>query len=232
MSRWRDLPGGTDSNGQHDEPVVANTVDHGPVTQEGPTWTSVQLPAPPSSGVAGEAVQVVPNQHCSTSGSFTLTVVSPEFKFGCAHFIAHPGKRERLHGHNYVVRIRVKGPVVDGYVIDFSELKQAACAECRLLNEYLLIPARCSSLVIKNTGGQVDIHTEDGSYFSFPEKDCVLLPIAATSAEELAALLWFRLEQRLQLRSRGIHWMEVEVWERAIQAAAFSRNLDEPRAKL
>ena len=47
------------------------------------------------------------------------------FKFNAAHFVAFPGFRERLHGHNYAVAVRLRGAVsdVDGYVLDFGDIK-------------------------------------------------------------------------------------------------------------
>jgi 6-pyruvoyltetrahydropterin/6-carboxytetrahydropterin synthase len=48
-------------------------------------------------------------------------VSTPELKFNCAHFIAFLGFRERLHGHNYTMSVRVSGEIGDdGYVIDFG----------------------------------------------------------------------------------------------------------------
>ena len=44
-----------------------------------------------------------------------------------AHFVAFKGFRERLHGHNYTVGVRVFGPLSegDGYVLDFGDVKKA-----------------------------------------------------------------------------------------------------------
>ena len=50
------------------------------------------------------------------------------FKFNAAHFVAFPGFRERLHGHNYAVAVRLRGAVsdADGYVLDFGDIKVCA----------------------------------------------------------------------------------------------------------
>ena len=34
-----------------------------------------------------------------------------DFKFSAAHFVAFEGFRERMHGHNYHVAVRMKGQV-------------------------------------------------------------------------------------------------------------------------
>ena len=51
-----------------------------------------------------------------------------EAEFAAAHFLSHyRGKCENLHGHNYRVRVWVKGEKLDegGMVVDFSLLKKA-----------------------------------------------------------------------------------------------------------
>lgn len=38
---------------------------------------------------------------------FEVFVSKADFKFSCAHFIAYHGFRERLHGHNYRMSVKV-----------------------------------------------------------------------------------------------------------------------------
>jgi 6-pyruvoyltetrahydropterin/6-carboxytetrahydropterin synthase len=48
--------------------------------------------------------------------------------FSAAHFLAHyHGKCERLHGHNYRVRVTARGDSLDegGMLVDFGMLKKA-----------------------------------------------------------------------------------------------------------
>ena len=40
---------------------------------------------------------------------FDVYVEKADFKFGCAHFIAHAGFREKLHGHNYNAAVKLTG---------------------------------------------------------------------------------------------------------------------------
>jgi len=50
-----------------------------------------------------------------------------ESEFSAAHFLSHyRGKCEKLHGHNYTVRLWVRGEKLDegGMLIDFSLLKK------------------------------------------------------------------------------------------------------------
>lgn len=53
-------------------------------------------------------------------------IVSKDFEFSASHFLTkYHGKCERLHGHNYKLRISVAGPIGEnGMVVDFVLLKK------------------------------------------------------------------------------------------------------------
>jgi 6-pyruvoyltetrahydropterin/6-carboxytetrahydropterin synthase len=158
---------------------------------------------------------------------YEIFVSKDSFKFNAAHFMAYPGYRERLHGHNYRVAVRIEGKLnADGYVIDFADVKQAARAVCEEMNERVLVPARSDCLVVNVKDGCVSVECEDGSRFAFPEADCVFLPIAHSSAEELAAYVCRRLVDALPgLGTRGVHAVEVAVAEAPAQEARFRLEL-------
>ena len=161
------------------------------------------------------------------TGSFEVYVCKESFKFNAAHFIAYPGFRERLHGHNYRVSVRMAGPVGDdGYVVDFGDIKRAAREVCEALNERVIVPMLSDVITIKVEDGQVQMTCEDGTRFSFPEADCTLLDIRHSSAEELAAFLGERLRAGLPiLAHRGITVLEVGVAEAPGQEARFRIDL-------
>jgi 6-pyruvoyltetrahydropterin/6-carboxytetrahydropterin synthase len=53
--------------------------------------------------------------------------ISKDFMFSAAHQIRfHPGKCERLHGHNWRIRVFVRASVLNrnGMVIDFADLQR------------------------------------------------------------------------------------------------------------
>ena len=145
-------------------------------------------------------------------------------KFNAAHFIAYPGFRERLHGHNYHVSVRLEGELgPDGYVIDFGLVKKATKAVCEELDERTILPANSDCLTIEERDGSVLVQYEDGARFSFPKDDVILLPIVHSSAEELAQWVLGRL--RLELRAAGARpWtrLEVSVAETPGQSASFA----------
>jgi 6-pyruvoyl-tetrahydropterin synthase len=127
---------------------------------------------------------------------FELNVNISEFRFSCAHFIAHNGVRERLHGHNYTVAIRLVGKDTlnsDGYLVDFSIVKKEMRAICKSLHESFICPMKSSAIKITEVGTQLCMECDDGSKFSFPLRDCSLLPIHHSSVEQLAHYVWCKL---------------------------------------
>jgi hypothetical protein len=48
---------------------------------------------------------------------FDVLVNKDDFKFNCAHFVAFRGYRERIHGHNYHVSVRMVGQVRSAHVV-------------------------------------------------------------------------------------------------------------------
>ena len=180
---------------------------------------------------------------------FEIYVCKDTFKFNAAHFVAFPGFRERLHGHCYRVSVRLLGSNQigrDGYVVDFGCVKSVAKDVCKKLNEYFLVPMLSEVLEITvnedkddegigndvcgvvNTGskypGSVRIKCEDGSAFTFPRQDCLLLPIMHSTAEELAIYIFGKLVAGLDaeyLIKRGVSMMEVIVSEAVGQDATF-----------
>lgn len=158
-------------------------------------------------------------------------VRSERFKFSAAHFVAFHGYRERLHGHNYTVAVRLIGPTseTDGYVIDFGEVKQVVRAICAELNERFLCPVNSDAMQVGDDGhNNVTLRCEDGAIFSLPRDDCAMLPIVHSTAEELAALLWHRIVDAFgidRLDARGITILEVAVAEAPSQEARYTRAI-------
>jgi 6-pyruvoyl-tetrahydropterin synthase len=153
---------------------------------------------------------------------YSVVVAKDYLKFAAAHFIAYPGFREPLHGHNYQVSVRIEaalGP--DGYVLDFGLVKRVAKALCEELDERVLLPERSDCLGVARLDDAVEVTTELGDRFRFPAADVRLLPIAHSSAEELAAYLLARLRDALagEAGGRGIVGLEVGVAEAPGQAA-------------
>ena len=157
--------------------------------------------------------------------SYRVQVTKDYLKFSAAHFIAYPGFRERLHGHNYRVTIRVEGPLTpQGYVVDFGVVKRIARRLCEELDERLLLPIRSDCLRIEESGDSVVVRYENDE-FQFPKGDVKLLPIVHTSVEELAEHLTASFQDELATEGiRGLTAIEVGVEESFGQAAYYRRE--------
>lgn len=139
----------------------------------------------------------------ATPPAFRVFVSKDYLKFNAAHFIAYPGFREALHGHNYRVSVEIAGELgPQGYVLDFGIVKEVARRVCKRLDEKTLLPAQSDCLAIEPRGNQVWVRFE-ADEFLFPAQDVLLLPIVHTSAEELARFL--AGEIRRELGRDGIH---------------------------
>ncbi len=179
--------------------------------------------------------------------TFEVNVRKETFKFNGSHFVAYPGFRERLHGHNYTIGIRLLGSHQigqDGYVLDFGDVKKVAKDVCKRMNEYFLCPMYSDVLEMtvydddgkeieaiegkSGNGKTVKLVCEDGSEFTFPRGDCFMLPIVHSTAEELAIYCWGKIMLELDakfLLKRGIHTMELTCAEANGQEAVFRMEI-------
>jgi len=172
---------------------------------------------------------------------FEISVAKESFKFNAAHFVAFKGYRERLHGHNYLVSIRLIGSRKigrDGYVLDYGCVKKVAKNVCKELNEHFICPMLSDVIkietVVEGINGKAKDHLkltcEDGTIFVFPRDDCAMLPIVHATTEELAIYLWRKIIVDLDcvlLKSRGINTMEITVAEAPGQEATFRLEIPE-----
>ena len=185
--------------------------------------TTTHMPAPLLNAQAA-ADTILPS-------TFEVYVAKDTFKFNAAHFVAFEGYRERLHGHNYTVAVRLQGSRTyigpDGYVIDYGNIKKVCRAVCKELNEHFLCPTLSNVLKVTHLPGNGMVRLdclEDGTYFEFPTTDVKFLPIMHATTEELAIYLWSVVMERLDatyLLQRGIQSMELTVAEAPGQQATF-----------
>jgi len=154
---------------------------------------------------------------------FSIYVAKEDLKFSAAHFIAYPGFREPLHGHNYQVGVRVEGSLsATGYVLDFGLIKKLTKQLVDRIDERTIVPGKSDCLTIENRGASLRIRYEQDE-FVIPARDACVLPIVHSSAEELARYLWQELHEALGSQSalEGIESIEISVAEGPGQAAIY-----------
>jgi 6-pyruvoyltetrahydropterin/6-carboxytetrahydropterin synthase len=133
---------------------------------------------------------------------FHVRVTKDYLVFSAAHFITFNGNVcERLHGHNYRVAAEVEGPLDENhYVVDFIALRDTLREIVLELDHHVLLPT--DHPLIKVTVGprSVEARFEDRRW-EFPAEDCVLVPVANTTAELLARYIGQKLSERLSGRT-------------------------------
>jgi 6-pyruvoyltetrahydropterin/6-carboxytetrahydropterin synthase len=132
-----------------------------------------------------------------------LELYKEDMKFSAGHFtIFGPGRRERLHGHNFSVYAALTCIVPDeGFGVDYGVYKRKLSELCGSWNEYFLLPAKSRYLSIQPAGDQLIVRFGDEE-IPFLRKDVLLLPIANVTVEELAALM---LERLVAFRNEAGH---------------------------
>lgn len=128
----------------------------------------------------------------------SLHVAKDSIGFAAAHFSLLGSDRERLHGHNYRVALRLRGVLTEqGTLADFGRLKAALRAECALLDHRMLVPTRAPEVAVEELAdGHVELRW-GGDRFLLPATDAALLPLRNSTCECLAEHLLTRLRERL-----------------------------------
>lgn len=154
-----------------------------------------------------------------------IRISRKESQFSAAHFLAGMGKCERLHGHNYGVTVEVAGSLGDNFtIIDFNELAPVIEKACRALDHKVLLAGQSGDYSISAADGEIEARFGSGKRFVFPESDCVILPMKATSVENLACHLAGEIMDGLGTAYPNIEWIEVGVSEGGSQMALCRKN--------
>lgn len=154
----------------------------------------------------------------------TLHLYKQNFKFSSAHFLIFDDqKAEKLHGHNYQVRVDLGvSPEVDlkdkGFFIDFNVFKKAIKARLDLWDEMVLLPAKQTDMKISKKSPSLEVRFRD-RFYVFPENEVRLLPVTNTSVEQLSRLLAEAFFS--EFKARGVVSVRVRVEETRGQAASY-----------
>jgi 6-pyruvoyltetrahydropterin/6-carboxytetrahydropterin synthase len=133
------------------------------------------------------------------TASYAIRLKKGEFTFCAAHFITYAGDVcEPLHGHNYRVAVEAEGPLDENsYVLDFIATRDALAAITRELDHRMLLPTGHPLIQVEEVtgplGGAEVVVTFRDRRWVFPRAECVLLPVANTTAELLARWIGERL---------------------------------------
>lgn len=132
---------------------------------------------------------------------YSVELAKETHTFSAAHFITFNGNIcESLHGHNYRVKCEVGGDLDEnGYVIDFIALRDRLTEIIAQLDHRVLLPTQHAMIQVTSSEKEVVAKFENKRWI-FPVEDCVLLPIANTTAELLA----WHIGQKLIRESKSL----------------------------
>jgi 6-pyruvoyltetrahydropterin/6-carboxytetrahydropterin synthase len=157
---------------------------------------------------------------------FTIHLAKEPFKFSCSHFtIFAADKAERLHGHNYQLRVDITVEDLDpklGFPFDFNDIKPLIRDFCDELDERILIPTKSPFLKLIEAGDSIEVQFANKRY-AFPLADTLRLPITNITTEELARFTWNRLASALKDLPRWTS-MLVYIEETRGQGVSFSQK--------
>lgn len=157
---------------------------------------------------------------------YTVHLAKEPFKFSCSHFtILSASQAERLHGHNYQMRVDLDLTDVDpklGMAFDFNQIKPKIRMLCDELDERILLPENSPYLKMTTDGSQVQVRFGHKTY-SFPEEDCLRLPVANITTEELSRYICRRLATAI---AEVPQWraLRVNIEETRGQSVTFSQS--------
>ena len=157
---------------------------------------------------------------------YTIHLAKEPFKFSCSHFtILSSEHAERLHGHNYQMRVDISLDKVDpklGMAFDFNAVKPKIRMICDELDERILLPTNSPYLKISEEGAQLRAVFNQKTYV-FPAEDCLRLPLTNVTSEELSRYMCERLFAMLKEQS---FWtsIQVEVEETRGQSVSYIKS--------
>lgn len=161
---------------------------------------------------------------------WSIELAKEYFKFSAAHFLIFPdGSSERLHGHNYRVRIEIEATLSrHGLVLDFKMVKPIVRELVDELDEHWLVPGEHPVLRWRRRDDGTTEVTYGELRYSAPSGDVLVLPINNTSSENLAR--WFAGELRTRLLKRfpdlALRRLRASVEETSGQSGVYTYEAD------
>ena len=131
------------------------------------------------------------------SATFRVEVTKEQFVFSAAHFITFAGDIcERIHGHNYGVKVSVEGPLDENqYVVDFIALRDAVLKETQALDHHVVLPRDHKEILVTQDDTETTVRFRERRWV-FPNEDAVIMPVVNTTAEEIARVIAENVRER------------------------------------
>ncbi|MBQ2762151.1 MAG: 6-pyruvoyl tetrahydropterin synthase family protein [Candidatus Methanomethylophilaceae archaeon] len=122
-------------------------------------------------------------------------------RFSACHFIPHHDKCSRLHGHSYILRLRLEGDIGEnGMVMDFVALKKQLKAFVDEFDHKTILPGNSPDVKLTISGDSVEA-ISCGKRYVFPLMDVVIIDVSNTTAEEMTKLMVNRMVSEVEFPS-------------------------------
>ncbi|MDR0888252.1 MAG: 6-pyruvoyl tetrahydropterin synthase family protein [Candidatus Methanoplasma sp.] len=145
-------------------------------------------------------------------------------RFSSCHFIPRHEKCSRLHGHSYIVRLRLEGDLdEDGMVMDFVIIKKKLRALVDEMDHRILLPAGSDTVKITSANGSVEA-VSCGKKYVFPAEDVLMLNVPTTTAEEMSKMMTERLASEVDF-PKNVKSISVGLDEERGQTAWYTKVL-------
>ncbi|MFT5138007.1 MAG: 6-pyruvoyltetrahydropterin/6-carboxytetrahydropterin synthase [Arenicella sp.] len=122
----------------------------------------------------------------------TIEIEKQYLHFSVAHFTVFSAtSRERLHGHNFRIAVRITGEVdANGLCFDYAIYKEILQKLCARYDEYTLIAEKSPHLEIIEEG---DFYHVKHNHITMPllKAETLLLPIRNVTIEEMSHYLLY-----------------------------------------
>ena len=120
-------------------------------------------------------------------------------RYYACHFIPRHEKCSRLHGHSYIVRLRLEGEIGEnGMIMDFVVLKKKLKEMIDEMDHAVLLPAR--SEIVKITAEEDSVLVDNcGKKYMFPRMDVRMLDVPTTTAEEMSKMMAEKLVNEIKI---------------------------------
>ncbi|MBE6524970.1 MAG: 6-pyruvoyl tetrahydropterin synthase family protein [Thermoplasmata archaeon] len=122
-------------------------------------------------------------------------------RFSACHFIPHHDKCSRLHGHSYILRLRLEGDIGEnGMVMDFVALKKQLKAFVDEFDHKTILPGNSPDVKLTISDDSVEA-ISCGKRYVFPLMDVVIIDVSNTTAEEMTKLMVNRMVSEVEFPS-------------------------------
>ncbi|MHA1941013.1 MAG: 6-pyruvoyl trahydropterin synthase family protein [Candidatus Hodarchaeales archaeon] len=134
--------------------------------------------------------------------------------FSASHFLIGFDKCDRLHGHNYRVKLRVRyKPGITDEISDFRIINSILKNVLKGLDHKILLAGNSSETEILSSKTELnwEVYLKDKMY-SFPKKDVLILEdLSQTTAENLAIYIHKSLNREIGKGIKGLNIQNLTV---------------------